>query len=125
VFREDGKQVCSAGRDRKIHLWAPKDAKKLEEIGGFEDEVYKLIVDGDSIFSCSGDKNVRQHKLGKKPELVRTFSGHADVVYSMAFHPQSHRLATGSFDGEVRIWSTVDGNLIVRFTASPGHLAVK
>ena len=53
--------------------------------------------------------------------LLKTFSGHADWVYSLAFSPATDRLATGSFDGEVRLWNVVDGKDLVKFLAAPGY----
>jgi WD40 repeat protein len=122
AFSSDGKRVFSAGRDREIHAWQLKDAKKIFEFGGFEAEVLRLLVQGDRLFSCSADKQIREHKLGdKKAELVRTYSGHHDVVYSLAYHETTKRLATGSFDGEVRVWDAETGNLLTNFIAAPGY----
>jgi WD40 repeat protein len=118
AFSSDGKLVYSGGRDKKIHVWEAKDGKKSGEINGFEDEIYKLLVLDDALFSVSADRRVRQHSVGKK-ELVRTYSGHGDVVYSVAL--QNKRLATGSYDGEVRVWTIEDGRLLASFVAAPAY----
>ena len=121
AFSPDGKRVFSGGRDREIHAWQSKDAKKAFEFGGFEADVLRLFVHGDQLFSCSADKQIRQHTLGeKKAELVRTLSGHHDVVYSLAYHATTKRLATGSFDGEVRMWDAENGKPLTNFIAAPG-----
>jgi len=119
AFSEDGNRVCSAGHDKKIHLWDAKEGKAAGEIGGFEDDIFRLIVFENSIFSCSADKKIRQYAMDKK-ELVRTFSGHNDWVYSLAIDGKSKRLASGSYDGEVRIWSLEDGRALTAFIAAPG-----
>jgi hypothetical protein len=120
AFSEDGKRVCSAGRDKKIHLWDAKEGKAAGEIGGFDDDIFKLVVYENSIFSCSADKKIRQHAMDKK-ELVRTFSGHNDWVYSLAIDGKSKRLASGSYDGEVRVWNLDDGRALTAFIAAPGY----
>jgi WD40 repeat protein len=121
AFGDDGKTVFTAGRDREIHAWQTNEAKKVFEIGGFEGDVLRLYIHGDQLFSCSADRQIRQHRLGsKKAELVRTIGSHHDVVYALACHGPSQRLATGSFDGEVRIWDTRDGKLLKQFVAAPG-----
>ena len=120
AFSEDGNRVCSAGRDKKIHLWDAKEGKAAGEIGGFEDDIFRLIVFEKSIFGCSADKKIRQYAMDKK-ELVRTFSGHNDWVYSLAIDGKSKRVASGSYDGEVRIWSLEEGRALTAFIAAPGY----
>jgi mono/diheme cytochrome c family protein len=120
AFSEDGQRVFSAGRDKKIHFWDAKEGKAAGEIGGFDDDIFRLVVFDKSIFSCSADKNVRQHSMDKK-ELVRTFSGHQDWVYALAIDGKSKRLASGSYDGEVRVWSLDDGRTLSAFIAAPGY----
>ena len=51
---------------------------------------------------------------------VRTLSGHADYVYGLAVSPDGALIASGAFDGEVRIWKVADGSLVKSFNASPG-----
>lgn len=122
AFGPDGKRVFSGGRDREVHAWQARDAKKVYEFGGFEADVLRLFVHGDQLFSCSADKQIREHRLGeKKAELLRTLSGHHDVVYSLAYHETTKRLATGAFDGEVRTWDAPAGKLLTNFIAAPGY----
>jgi WD40 repeat protein len=51
---------------------------------------------------------------------VRAFSGHTDWVYCLAVNEATKRLATGSFDGEVRVWNLDDGKAVATFKAAPG-----
>ena len=118
AFSPDSAQVYSAGRDRKIHQWQAADAKALAQIGGFGLDVFSVLVQAGQIFSCSADKTARQHGLEQRNE-VRVFSGHTDWVYALAYHDGTKRLATGSYDGEVRVWNVADGALIVAFKAAP------
>ena len=120
AFSEDGKRVCSAGRDKKIHFWDAKEGKAAGEIGGFEDDIFKLVVFEKTVLSCSADKKIRQHGMDKK-DLIRTFSGHSDWVYSLAIDGKSKRLASGSYDGEVRLWNLEDGRALAVFIAAPGY----
>jgi WD40 repeat protein/serine/threonine protein kinase len=39
----------------------------------------------------------------------RTLRGHRLPVYTVAFHPDGHTLATGSLDGTVRLWEVASG----------------
>jgi len=126
AFSSDDKRLFSCGRDRKVHIWSPDDAKKdkdkIGEITGFDGEVLKVVVTSNAVFICSTDQSARQHSTKKTPELVRTYAGHGDVVYTLALDDKSQRLATGSFDGKVRVWDVSNGELLLTFVAAPGLL---
>jgi WD40 repeat protein len=116
----DGAQVLTSGRDNKIRAWNPANAQQVREIAGFGGEVYRVVVSADGrIFSCSSDKQAREHKVADGA-AVRAFAGHNDWVYSVAFNPATKKLATGSWDGEIRIWNADDAKGLVTFTAAPG-----
>ncbi|MBI2946369.1 MAG: hypothetical protein HYY23_01905 [Verrucomicrobia bacterium] len=124
AFASDGKQVFSAGKEKKILVWNVGDARKAGEMSGFDGDVNKLLADGRNLFSCSTDKMVRQHDATDR-KLVQTYSGHKDWVYSLAYHAQTKRLASGSHDGEVRVWTTEDAKVLASFTAAPGYLTAE
>lgn len=118
AFHPDGKQAYSAGADNKIHLWKVADGKKSATIA-FGAEVYKLPLTGGFVFASSADKTVRQYDA-KSHKEVRQYKGHSDWALSVAFHAASKRLASGGFDGEVRVWNAADGKQVARFLAAPG-----
>ena len=74
------------------------------------------------MFSCSADKSARLHNIADGKELKK-FDGHSDWVYTVTFHPESKRIATGSYDGEIRIWNSEDAKTTVSFIAAPGYKA--
>ncbi len=116
----DSKSVLSASSARNVHRWNMENAKKVSELSGWPAEITRLIVAGTNLFSASQDRRIRHHTL-KTNELVRTFDGHRDAVYSLALHQPSQRIASGSHDGEVRIWNIEDGALLLKFIAAPGY----
>jgi hypothetical protein len=119
-FSADGKQVITAGADRKVHFWNPADGKQAAVITGFSGEVYKVQLKNGRLLSCSSDRLAREHKAADRAQ-VRVFTGHKDYVYSLDFNEPASRLATGSFDGEVRIWDTASGKQLLAFQAAPGY----
>jgi len=121
AFSGDGKQVLTAGGDRKIHAWDPEDSKKTGEAGGFSREVFTVVNQGGQVFGASADRNLRQFKDGKL-EFVRNYAGSSDAVYCASYHPGSKRLAAGTFAGDVRVWNTENGSLVVTFFAAPGYV---
>ena len=124
VFSDDGKKVFSAGRDRKIRVWNTSDAKGATEksandVGTFEGEIFCLARDAKNLFAASADKTVREYSIDKR-ESVRTFLGHTDWVYCLALDPVSQRVASGGYDGEIRIWNIENGELLLKFFGAPG-----
>lgn len=119
AFHPDGKQVFTSAADKRIHLWKIKDGKKSADVGSFGGELYKLTASSDFLFAVSDDKTARQYDRNTPKEL-RKYSGHSESVLSSAYHNASKRLATGALNGEVRVWNTEDGKVIVNFTAAPG-----
>jgi Planctomycete cytochrome C/WD domain, G-beta repeat len=121
AFSPDGKSVVTSGADKQIRIWNPANAKQVRAIGGFGDQVFRIAVTKDGqVASSSADKTARLHKIANG-QLVRAFGGHADWVYSVAVNPATKRLASGTYDGEIRIFNTADGKLVKRFIAAPGH----
>lgn len=119
-FLPDGNSVATSGRDNRIRVWAVGDAKQAREIG-FGGEVFRIRTMPDGmVFSGSADKTVRQHNL-TNGQQVRQFGSHNDWVYSVDFHPGIKKVASGSHDGEVRIWNAEDGKELLKFIAAPGH----
>lgn len=121
AFQADGKIVVTSGSDKQLRTWNVADAKQVRAIGGFGNEVFRVVVNPEGqVFSCSADKTVRSHQIADG-KAVKTFSGSTDWVYSVAVHGDSHRVAAGSYNGEVRIWNVDDGKEVLKFLAAPGY----
>ncbi|HUY32335.1 MAG TPA: c-type cytochrome domain-containing protein [Pirellulales bacterium] len=118
-FTADGAQVFTGGGNNQIHVWNPADGNKIADIGGFGGNVFKVLIRGPMVFSCSADKSARQNNAPDRAQ-VRAFAGHTDWIYALAVNEPTKRLATGSFDGEVRIWNLDDGAQVAAFKAAPG-----
>lgn len=118
TFHPGGAEVFSSGSDSRIHRWAVADGKKATEVrlGG---EVYKLVKGGDHLFATSADKTVRHFAAGAFSQ-TRSLAGHQDWVISVAGNVAAKRIASGGFDGEVRVWNLDDGNQVSKFLAAPG-----
>lgn len=132
----DSPDACSAGGGKWIQIWNPVktqaesgDAGDMEERfakqgharyipHGFAKEVFALIVQDGWIFAGSGDGTVKQFDLATGKE-ERVFSGHTDWVYSLAYNPATHRLLSGAYDGEIRVWDALSGRLITKILAKP------
>ncbi|MCE9608177.1 MAG: hypothetical protein K8U03_25105 [Planctomycetia bacterium] len=118
AFAPDGKSVLTGGSDKKIHIWSPTDGKKINQIASGGD-VYRLQIADGEIWSCSGDKTAKRNKLTDYAAIA-SLTGHADYVFSLALSSATKRVATGGFDGEVKIWDTETNKPVVSFSAAPG-----
>ena len=137
-FAPDSLLTYSAGGGQWIQYWNPVqvkaesgDAGDMEERfakqshtqyipHGFAKEVFGLLVGGDQVFATSADGLVKQFDT-KTLSSVRTFAGHTDWVFALAYDASTHRLATGAYNGEVRVWDTQTGQSLLSFVAQPGH----
>ncbi len=123
AFLADGNQIASSGRDARIRIWNVADAKQAREIGGFGSEVFRIVMtpDGNVLSGCA-DKQVRLQNVANGA-VVKAFAGHTEWVYTVAYHAGTKRIASGSHDGEVKIWNVEDGKERVKYIAAPGLAA--
>jgi WD40 repeat protein len=121
AYAKDGKSVATAGGDKVIKVWDPNaDAKKIRDIGGHGMAIFKLqfTPDGSQLLTCSADKTAREFNPANGQQ-TRALQGHTDWVYAATFSNDTKLIATGSWDGEVRIWNAADGAPVKNFIAMP------
>ena len=119
AFTPDGKQIVSCGNDKMLRIWNSRDAKLVRSIKGFNATVIRVVVGDDGrVYSCSGDHTVRIHALDGTQ--IKQFDDHKDWIYSLAVDSKHGRLATGSYDGEIRIRNIAAGSEVRAFIGSPG-----
>jgi len=119
-FSPDGEKVISCGNHRHVRISKADDGKLVREIGGFDASVMRVRVSkSGAVYSSAANHHVRVHNL-EDGKLIRSFEGHRDWVYGLDVHEATGLLATGSHDGEVRIWNVKTGDVMVSFVASPG-----
>ena len=60
-----------------------------------------------------------QEKSGT--QIVATFKGHTEPVYSVTFTPDGKYLATGSFDNTIKLWELATGKEAKTYGGPSGH----
>ena len=101
------------------HIWNLEDGKKTAEVAGYSGNVYQVLLADGNIYSTSADKTARQHQLDNR-EQKHVFGDHSDWVFALALDSNNQRLATGCYDGQIRIWNLADGSATLSFVAAPG-----
>lgn len=119
----DNQQVVSVGADNKLHRWDVEGAKKVAEVG-VGGEGYKLIRNGTNLFVPCSDKRLLRIDLSNNT-VAQEYKGHSDWVLTACYQPTTagddndHYIASGSFDGEVRIWNIADASIVRQWIAKP------
>ena len=121
AFMPDGASVATSGLAGQSdsclgHCQKPRSRREI----GFGGEVFRISMQPDgTAFSGCADKFARQHNLTTGAQ-VKQFGPHNDWVYCAGFHAATKRVASGSHDGEVRLWNYDDGKELIKFIAAPG-----
>jgi hypothetical protein len=115
-FLPDGKQVISTGADNKLHRWNIDRARKVAEVtlGG---EGYRPVRGNGFVLVPCADRRLLKIDLNAN-KIVKDLKGHDDWVLSVSLDATQSRIASGAFDGEVRVWNA-DGELVTSWLAKP------
>jgi len=105
-FDQSGKRLATGDWSSTVRVWSVPDGTLLreEKLGGGNSARQVLITpDGRWLASCAGD-TVWVHALEGGSE-ARVLRGHTDIVTLLAVDEASQWLASGGWDGSVRLWS--------------------
>lgn len=120
----DNAQAVTSGRDQKLRVWKLADGAETKAIGGFGKEVAQVALHSTNrIFSACADQKARSHQ--PDGTAVANYEGHQDWIYSIALHEPTGKLATGSFDGEVRLWTIDEPKTVLTWKAAPGYVSTE
>ncbi len=117
------RRLQPAARTTASAIWNPdNDAKSIREIGGFGGTVFKLLYYARRQELARGAVPTRLvHVFDAKGSSQRKLQGHNDWIYALAVSPDGKTVASGSWDGEVKLWNLADGKLVRTIIAAPGY----
>jgi len=118
AFSSDGKKVFSGGREKRAHAWQVQEAKKSGEFPALEGDILAMIDARDRLIVAGADKAIRVFNANDRKE-IKSLAGHHDWIYALAWSEATSRLASGSYDGEIRIWNPENAEAISSFKAAP------
>ena len=79
----------------------------------------RFTPDGKNLLGCGADKAISV--LDAKGSPQRRLQGHNDWIYALAVSRDGKTVASGSWDGEVKLWNLADGKLVRTIVAAPGY----
>ncbi|MBI2808329.1 MAG: hypothetical protein HYX68_25355 [Planctomycetes bacterium] len=117
AFHPDGKSVISSGFEAGIYWWNTQTGERIKTQGGHGGATHELAFskDGKRIVSAGADRTVRSWD-GTTGALVKSFPV-GSVAYSVAISPSKTLIASGSFDGLVRLWDEASGRHLATLLA--------
>jgi len=110
-------QWMSVGADNKWHRWELEGAKKIAVLG-FGGEPNKFLKVDQSVLVPCNDQCWYRIELANNT-ISRKQAGQSGAIASVAYHPATSRVATGSMDGTIYVWNWADGTQIGSWKAKP------
>src|SRR5205807_9474375 len=112
-----------------VTLWELSTGKEARTLRAWLGNVTSVAFspDGRRLASTSGNAaspgvvNVWDVSTGDE---VLTLRGHSDIITGVAFSPDGQRLASASSDKTIRIWDTMNGQLIRQVQGSQPYTSV-
>jgi WD40 repeat protein len=119
AVRPDGEQIVTSGFDASLNWWNTKTGERIKRGGGHDIATNEIafVPSGEFAVSAGSDRTVRTWDA-KTGTLMKSMPV-GSMVYSVAVRPDGKMVASGSFDGLVRIWEPAEPRLAVTLLATP------
>ena len=104
----DGKRLLSASADKSLRHWDASSGRELAQLHGHAGKIWSVIALQDNARALSGgaDRTLRLWDLasGTCLKTIECGTDDADIVRSVAVHPEGPRALSGHRDGRIRLW---------------------
>jgi WD40 repeat protein/serine/threonine protein kinase len=105
AFDGAGRQLASGGADRTARLWDPATGAEVRVFKGHQITVLGVAFSPDGrLATASADGTVKLWDVASGQETLTLKGPNNDMVYSAAFSPDGHWLATA---GVIRLWDAM------------------
>jgi WD40 repeat protein/serine/threonine protein kinase len=113
-FSRDGRRMVSADFTSVAKVWDTATFKEIRTFRAFGG-IVALSPDGRRVaFTAEGTwVHIRDVDTGQ--EVVPPFRSHEVPCFTLAFTPDGNHVATGSWDGTVKVWEASTGRMVRKF----------
>ena len=118
AFTPDGSRLVS-GSSGSLKVWDVESGELLATMLGHEHRVTRLTATNDRLWSWSFDEVLKAWDLPDAEKHPAWF-GHRYPVYCVGASPDGTRVATGSMDRRLIIWSAITGEVLCSLE-DPAH----
>ncbi len=111
-FSPDRSTALTASMDETIIYWEVSTGREIRK---FQDHAYDLAFLPDGKRFVSGTyKEMKLWDL-KSGDIIHTFSGHTDMIYSIAVSPDGKSALSSSYDASMVLWDISTGKSFLTF----------
>jgi len=124
AWSPDGTRIASAGLDGAVKIWDASTGRELFALPAGHGAVWSVAwkPDGTALAAGLQDGTIGIAEHFDNPATVRFFQAHENPgraetpegVRALAWNPQGDRLASGGFDGLVKVWDPVRATELLR-----------
>lgn len=133
VISHDGKYIASGGSNKTVKIWNLQTGELINNLWERADPINCVAFSNDSkILACGG---TNKYKNGENKatitylwnpeteELIGKLCGHSKRVNCIAFSPNNQIVATGSYDGTIKVWDINTQELLYTLTEHTSYVA--
>lgn len=123
AFSPDSRAVAAGGLSGGVKLWEVMTGRELMKLAGHAESVNAVAFNAAGVLaSASNDRTIKLWDTAAAPAReLRTLAGHGGEVHALAFSADGARIASGSSNGEIKMWNTADGQTV---RTLDGHTAL-
>jgi len=107
AFSNDGQYLISGGSDKTIKIWDIKTGEIIKSWQAHAQAIISIAINPHRHLIASASRTEIKIWQGQTGELIKVLRGTAPVKFS----PDGQFLITGGYEGKVKIWSEILGEL--------------